>query len=104
VWIVKGVFLGLWVFTFGTVVLLYFAVFHNLRPNTAVGSSVIAGYTTWNPLWWAALPIAIVAGCSVTRSWPGKSWFWISLVVTFLFPAGLFGLFLAMAAKLRHTG
>ena len=103
-WILKGAFLGLWVFVFGTLVFLYFAVFRNQRPNTAVGVSMLAGYTTWNPLWWATLLIAIIVGCLVTRSWPGKAWFWISLVVTFLFPAGLVGLFLAMAAKLRHTG
>jgi hypothetical protein len=104
VWILKGAFLGLWVFVFGTLVFLYLAVLRNLRPNTAVGLSVLAGYTTWNPLWWAALLIAIVGGCWVTRSWPGKSWFWISLVVTFLFPAGLIGFLLARASKLRHTG
>lgn len=103
-WILKGAFLGLWVFVFGTLVFLCLAVFRNLRPNMAVGLSVLAGYTTWNPPWWAAFLIAIVAGCLVTRSWPGKSWFWISLLVTFLFPVGLVGLFLATVAKLRHTG
>ena len=49
VWILKGAFLGLWVFVFGALVFLYLAVFRNLRPNTAVGVSVPAGYTTWNP-------------------------------------------------------
>jgi len=104
VWILKGAFLGLWLFAFGTLVFLYVAVFRNLRPNTAVGVSVLASYTTWNPLWWAALRIAIVAGCLVTRSWPGERCFWISLVVTFLFPAGLLGLLLAIVAKSRQAG
>jgi len=104
VWILKGAFLGLWVFAFGTFVFLYLAVFRNLRSNTAVGLSVLVGYTTWNPLWWAALAVAIVAGCLVARSWPGTRWFWISLMVTFLFPAGLLGLVLALVAKSRHAG
>ena len=103
-WILKGAFLGLWVFVFGTFAFLYLAIFRNLRGNTAVGFSVLESYTAWNPLWWAGLLIATVAGCLVTRSWPGKGWFWISLMVTFLFPVGLVGLFMAILAKLRHTG
>ena len=103
-WILKGTFLGLWLFAFGTIVFLYLTVFRNLRPNTAVGLSVLAGQTTWNPFWWAALSVAIVAGCLVARSWPGKRRLWISLIVTFLFPAGLLGLFLAIVAKMRHAG
>jgi hypothetical protein len=104
VWILKGAFLGLWFFAFGTLVFLYLAVYHNLRPNTAVGLSVLVSYTTWNPVWWGALAIAIVVGCLVVRSRPGKSWFWISLMVTLLFPAGLLGLILALLAKSRHAG
>jgi hypothetical protein len=104
VWILKGTFLGLWVFAFSTLAFLYLAVFRNLRPNSAVGLSVITGYTTQNPQWWAAFAVAIVAGCLVARSWPGKGWFWIALMVTFLFPAGLLGLVLALVAKGRHAG
>jgi hypothetical protein len=104
VWILKGSFLGLWVFAFGTIAFLYLTVLRNLRPNTAVGLSVLVGYTTWNPLWWAALAIAIVAGCLVVRSWPGQRWLWISLMVTFLFPAGLLGIVLALVGKSRHAG
>ena len=103
-WILKGSFLGLWVFAFGTLAFLYVGVFRNLRPNTAVGLSALAGYTTWNPLWWGALLVAIVAGCLVARSWSGNRWFWVSLMVTFLFPAGLLGLILALVAKPRHAG
>ena len=102
--ILKGSFLGLWSFAFGTLGFLCLTVFRNLRPNTAVGLSVITGQTTQNPLWWAALAIAIVGGCLVTRSWPGQRWLWISLMVTFLLPAGLLGLVLALVAKLRHVG
>lgn len=103
-WILKGSFLGLWVFAFGTLGFLCLTVFRNLRPNSAIGLSVLAGQTTWNPFWWAALPAAIVAGCLVTRWWPGQRWLWISLMVTFLFPAGLLGLLLALVVKSRHAG
>jgi len=88
VWILKGAFPGRWLFALGTLVLFCLAVFHNPRAITAVGLSVFAGQTTWHPFWWAALPVAIVAGCLLARSWPGKRWFGISLMVTFLFPAG----------------
>jgi len=50
------------------------------------------------------LAIAIVAGCLVTRSWPGQRWLWISLMVTFLFPAGLLALVLALVAKFASCG
>ncbi len=102
-WVLKGAFLGLWLFAFGTIALLYLAVYRNLQPNSAVGVTVITGYTTQNPRWWAALVISIVVGCLVVRSWPGKAWFWIALMVTFLFPVGLLGLFLALIARLRHA-
>jgi hypothetical protein len=104
VWILKGLFLGLWLFAFGTLAFLYLTVFRNMRPNTAVGLSVITGYTMQNPLWLAALVVSMVVGCLVARSWPGKRWFWIALMVTFLFPAGLFGLVLTLAVKARHAG
>jgi hypothetical protein len=104
VWILKGTFLGLWLFAFGTLAFLYLAVFRNPRPDSAVGLSVLVGYTTWNPLWWAALAIAIVAGSLLAHSWPGQRWLWISLLATFLFPAGLLGAVLALAAKSRHAG
>jgi hypothetical protein len=89
--ILKGSFLGLWLFAFGTLGFLCLTAFRNLRLNTAVGLSVITGQTTQNPLWWATLVVLIVAGCLVTRSWPGQRWLWISLIVTFLFPAGFWG-------------
>jgi hypothetical protein len=104
VWILKGSFLGLWIFAFGTLVLLYLEIYRNLGPNTAVAVSVITNYTTRNSLWWAALIISIAVSCLVVRSWPGKGWFWMALMVTFLFPAGLLGLFLAILAKAHHVG
>jgi hypothetical protein len=98
-WILKGSFLGLWIFAFGTLVFLYLTLSRFGGPNRAIGRSVLAAYTTWNPLWWAALAISIVAGCLITRSWRGKGWFWIALMATFLFPAGLLVLILAFTIR-----
>jgi hypothetical protein len=98
-WILKGSFLGLWVFTFGTLAFLYFALSRFSRPDNAIGLSVLAGYTTWNPQWWVALAVSIVVGCLIARSWPGKAWFWFALMVTFLFPAGLLVFVLAVVVR-----
>jgi len=102
-WTFKGAFLGLLLTAVGTLVFLYFAVFRNLGPNTAVAVSLYASYTTRNPLWWAGLIVAIVVGCMVARKWPGKGWFWSTVVVTLAFPAGVLGLILAAVAKLGHA-
>jgi hypothetical protein len=98
-WILKGSFLGLWVFAFGTLAYLNLTFSRFSGPNRATGLSAIAAYTTWNALWWAALAILIVAGCLISRSWRGKGWFWIALMVTFLFPAGLPALILAITIR-----
>jgi hypothetical protein len=98
-WMLKGAFLGLWVFAFGTLAYLFLTLSRFSGPNRAIGLSVLAAYTTWNPLWWAALAISIVAGCLITRSWRGKGWFWFALMVTFLFPAGLLALILAVTIR-----
>ncbi len=46
-WILKGSFLGLWVFAFGTLAFLYLNVYHPERRNYAIGLSVLAGQTTF---------------------------------------------------------
>jgi hypothetical protein len=108
-WILKGVFLGAWLFEFGTIAFLYLSVYRNLSPKTAaVGVTVLTGFTLQNPLWWAALAACVVLGCALVGSWPvgpGKSSLalWIVLGVTFLIPLGLIGLFMAMVAKLKEA-
>jgi len=102
-WIVKGTLLALWLFGFGTMALLYVAVYRNLPPNSAVGISVITGYTTQNPLWWTALVVCLVLGFAIARSWSGPLGLWIALLVTGLIPAGLFSLFLVLVYKLKRA-
>jgi hypothetical protein len=102
-WIVKGTLLALWLFGFGTMALLYFAVYRNLPPNSAVGISVITGYTTQNPLWWTALVVCLVLGFAIAPSWSGPLGLWIALLVTGLIPAGLFSLFLVLVYRLKQA-
>jgi hypothetical protein len=104
-WILKGAFLGTWLFEFGTIAFLYLALYRNLSPNTVVGVTALMGYTSQNPLWWASLAACLVLGCSLVGSWPGKGSLalWIVLGVTFLIPLGLIGLFMAMVAKLKEA-
>ena len=66
-WILKGTLLGPWLLGFGTMALLYFVVYRNMRPNSAIGISVIAPYTTQNPLWWTALAVCLVLGLPIAR-------------------------------------
>jgi len=68
-WIAKGTLLGFWLFGFGTMAWLYFALYRNLRPNSAVSISVFSGLTTANPYWWAALALCLVLGLAIARSW-----------------------------------
>ena len=101
-WIAKGTLLALWLFGFGTMAWLYFALYRHLRPNSAVGLSVITGLTTHNPFWWAALVVCLVLGYTIARSWSGSPGLWIALAVTGLIPAGCLVLFLLIAYKLKH--
>jgi len=50
----KGAFLGIWLFGIGTMAFLYFAIYRNLPPHSAVGVSVVTGYASQNPWWWTA--------------------------------------------------
>jgi hypothetical protein len=98
-WVLKGSLLALWLFGFGTMALLYFAVYRNLPPSSAVGVTVITGYTSQNPLWWTALVLCLVLGLAIARSWRGPLGLWIALLVTGLIPAGFLTLFLALLYK-----
>src|SRR5881397_83192 len=66
-WIAKGTLLGFWLFGFGTMAWLYFALYRNLRPNSAVSISVFSGLTTANPYWWAALALCLVLGLAIAN-------------------------------------
>jgi hypothetical protein len=69
-WILKGAFLGAWLFGFGTIFFLYFAVYRDLPPNTAVATNLITRFTSENPLLWASLACCIVLGCALLVLFP----------------------------------
>jgi hypothetical protein len=102
-WILKGAFLGTWLFGFGTIAYLYFAVYSHLRPNSAVAVSVITSYTTLNPLWWTGLVVCFVLGLAIVRAWSGPLGLWIALLVTGLIPAGLLTVFLVLVYKMKQA-
>ncbi len=97
-WIVKGMFLGIWLFSFSTIAYLYFALFRRASGGI-VAADLIAYLTTHNPLWWTALAVSLAIGLFITRSWRGKTILWIALAVTELFPVAFFVLFFMLVAK-----
>jgi hypothetical protein len=102
-WIAKGTLLALWLFGFGTMTWLYFAIYRRMPPNSAVSVHVITSYTTLNPLWWAGLVLCFVVGYAIARSWSGSLGVWIALLVTGLIPAGFLALFLVLIVKLKQA-
>jgi hypothetical protein len=102
VWIVKGTFLGIWLFSFSTIAYLYFALFRRASGGM-VGTDLVAYLTTHNVLWWTAFATCLAIGLLLTRSWSGRPILWIALVVTELVPVGLFALFFAMVAKNKEA-
>jgi hypothetical protein len=75
-WIVKGIFLGIWLFSFGTIAYLWFSIYRRLPPSTGVGVSAFAAYTTYDLFWWTALVFCLAVGLFITRSWSGKPGGW----------------------------
>jgi hypothetical protein len=64
-WILKSALLGMWLFGFGTMAFLYFAIYRNLPPNSSVDYRLITRYTIENPVWWAALAGCLALGYAV---------------------------------------
>jgi hypothetical protein len=101
-WILKGMFLGLWLIGFGTMVSLYFDVYRHMPPQSAVGITVITACTTRNPLWCTGLVACFLLGSVITRLWPVPRMLWMGLIVTGLIPGGLLAIFLTLLVKLKQ--
>jgi len=101
--IVKSLFLGIWLASFGTLAYLYLALYRKLPPSTAVGVSVFKAYMTHNLLWWLGLAVCFALGFVIVKAWPGRPAFWIALGVTELFPVALVVMFLKLAARNREV-
>ncbi len=69
-WILKGVSLGLLMFSAGTVAFLLLTVFGPIGTSKATGLSALSGMTTANPFWWTALVACVVLGICLVGSWP----------------------------------
>ncbi|HXN50441.1 MAG TPA: hypothetical protein VN943_00790 [Candidatus Acidoferrum sp.] len=96
--IAKGLLLGIWLFSFGTITFLYFAIFRKASGGM-IGGDIIAHLTTHSPVWWVALVACVAFGLFITRSWSGRPILWIALAVTELFPMGLLVMFLTLVAR-----
>ena len=102
-WILKSAVLGLWLFGFGTMVFLYFAIYRNLPPNSAVSVNLIAALTIENLLWWISLVVCLAFGYAVVRSWSAPPILWGAVLLTGLFPAGCLALFIVLVLKLKQV-
>ena len=99
-WIVKGIFLGIWLFSFGTMAYLYLRIYRGLPSGTgAVSANLITQMTTHNVAWWLALVLCMTIGLWITHSWSGKPILWIALAVTELFPVALLVMFFMLVAR-----
>lgn len=101
-WVLKGTLLGLWLLGFGTMAWLYFALYRNRPPNSAVEIRIFTSLTTQNPLWWTAVIVCLVIGYAIARVWLGPPILWIALLVTGLIPGGFLALFITLVVKLKH--
>jgi hypothetical protein len=81
-WMPKGVLLGVWLVSFGTIGFLSFAHYHKLP-------DVVTRVTIGNPVWWLWWMMGIAIGLIVARSWRGNRVVWIGLAVTELAPLAL---------------
>lgn len=102
-WILKSLLLGLWLFGFETMGLLYITVYRGLPRNTAVGVSVITARTIADPFWWMALVVCLLAGGLIARSWSAPLILWIALAVTGAIPAGLLAMFITLVVHLNRV-
>jgi hypothetical protein len=98
-WIIKGLFLGLWLISFGTIAYLYLAVYRRLPSDAAVGIDVFSSLIIHNPFWWIGCTTCLAIGLFVTHSWSGRPALWIVLAVTELFPLALVAMFFTLVAR-----
>jgi hypothetical protein len=111
--IVKSTFLGVWLFSFGTMgylCYLYFALMHKLAlihkvPNGPgeFAPGVFAAYTVYSPVWWIGLMLCLALGFGIVRRAHVKPIVWIALIVTELLPVGVLSLFLILLVKVKEA-
>ena len=104
-WMAKGLLLGIWFFSFGTIAYFIFFLGFKPTPGTATDLRTVAVFTVSNPSWWLWLGACLSLGLIAARSWPGRgvvgSIVWIGLAVTELIPVALLTVVLVMASRLK---
>jgi hypothetical protein len=110
-WIAKGLLLGVWLFTFGTIVWLCVATYRYIaiaRTTIPRGHSIsippdlgfFPRLTVSSPSWWLAFVACLSVALIVTRSWSGRPILWIGLALTELVPIGFLAFSLVQMNKL----
>lgn len=93
---------SLWLFSFGTIAYLYFALFRRLPPGPgSIDIRSFAFLTVSNPSWWLWLVACLSIALIITHAWSGKTILWVALAVTELVPVGLLTLILVMVNRLK---
>lgn len=88
-WIPKGLLLGLWMFSFGTLAYFWFILYRHLPSGAgSVDVRTLAFLTVSNPSWWLALVASLSIGLIVSRSWRIGPALWVTMAATEL-PRGV---------------
>ena len=101
-WLAKGILVGVWLFSFGTLAFLW----NVLQPEAtkAYDPRLLAFFTVSNPSWWLWLVACLALGIAIAHSLPIRPALWISLAVTELVPVGFLALILVLVSRLKqHT-
>ena len=61
-WILRGLLLGLGLFSMGALVFLKLTLFSSVHGNTATSVRALQRYTTHNPFFWVALVACVILG------------------------------------------
>lgn len=103
-WIVKGILLGAWLFSFGW--LFYLVRLYLLAQKLSAGKGPgMFGIELLLPVstlsFWLWLVAWLAIGLATARSFPIRPILWITMAVTELVPAGLLAMFLVLMSRLR---
>lgn len=110
-WIARGTLLGVWLFSFGTIVFFYFSFFPKVVGRTSVDIRTLgtisidirtlSAITIANPTFWLWLAACVSLGLIAGRSWRGHAALWITLAVTEIIPVGLLAMVLVLVSRVR---
>jgi hypothetical protein len=100
--IIKGLFIGVWLFSFGTIAYFLLKGFVP-RPGTSFDIRTISFMTVSNPSWYLAFVACLCVGLIVARSWHIHTAIWVGLIVTEFFPAAILALFLVVVRRLKEV-